>query len=175
MLRSMMSEAVKSSLNVGIYRHFKGGYYIVKDIAVDEESGDVLIVYQSLQDGQTWVRPSVVFQSRVPEGKENPTGQEFRFERVTNFDNQLSMVPTHVLLDELGRRNDCPVVLSGKVWREEYLTGYFEDRYVDRDTSYEDFNVDLVHDSFEDAVSRVEKLQNPQMKVLKRVFVHQDF
>lgn len=48
-------------LNVnGLYRHFKGGFYIVKEIAQLESSPDEdnkMVVYTSVETGKTWLRP----------------------------------------------------------------------------------------------------------------------
>ena len=32
----------------GIYKHFKGDYYLVEDIAIDSETGKELVIYRSL-------------------------------------------------------------------------------------------------------------------------------
>lgn len=66
-----------------IYRHFKGGYYSIQSLATLESTGEEVVVYKSFQDGRVWVRTLTSFNSLVPEGKENPTGQKFRFEQVT--------------------------------------------------------------------------------------------
>ena len=91
-----------------IYRHFKGGYYIVHSLAHSEKTGEELVVYQSLQDGMIWIRPVSEFQEPVPEDKPNPTGQTLRFERIANFNNQLSAISTERLIGELFSRPDCP-------------------------------------------------------------------
>lgn len=59
-----------------IFRHFKGGYYLVLEIAVNTETGEDLVIYRSIveEDGRVWARPieswmkSVVLDS----GKEVP-------------------------------------------------------------------------------------------------------
>lgn len=161
---------------MNIYRHFKGCYYIVQSIATVESTGEPVVIYQSLQDGRVWTRPVSVFQEPVPEDKPNPTGQKLRFERVTQFNNQLSMASTDELVKELLTRDDCPVELqirSDKVWREEYLVGRYDMRYVDRDHSYEDFLLTNVFDSLERAIPYARN--HPNMKILKRVCIKQDF
>jgi hypothetical protein len=40
-----------------VYRHFKGGWYLVEEIALDCETKEKLVVYRSLKDQQLWVRP----------------------------------------------------------------------------------------------------------------------
>lgn len=64
-----------------LYRHFKGNLYYVIDVALDSETQTEMVVYQALYgEGRLWVRPKTMFLSEVDEGKENPTGQKYRFE-----------------------------------------------------------------------------------------------
>lgn len=165
--------------SLGIFRHFKGGYYLVHAVAVEEETQERVVVYQSLKDGVMWTRPLKVFQEPVPKGKDNPTGQEYRFERVQDFNNQIQMIPTGELVEELNMRNDNPYELLApqdiKIWREQYLTGVYESDFIDELTTVEDFNIDTVHDTLEEAVERVKKLGRVDMRILKRVYVKQDF
>lgn len=64
-----------------LYRHFKGNFYYVIDVALDSETQNEMIVYQALYgENKLWVRPKTMFLSEVEEGKENPTGQVYRFE-----------------------------------------------------------------------------------------------
>ena len=42
----------------GIYRHYKGDYYIVEDIAQDCETLEKLVIYRALySNSELWVRP----------------------------------------------------------------------------------------------------------------------
>ena len=161
----------------GIYRHFKGGYYVVLHIASQEADGELQVVYQSLQDGRVWVRPVSVFSEPVPEGKENPTGQFFRFQKVTNFDNQLNMLPTEVLLNELKSRKDCPVELlendSDKIAEVSYLVGNYEKTFLYGDHYVENFNTHNVFTTLERAQEEVKNF--PNLIILKRVLLKQDF
>lgn len=70
--------------NIGkVVRHFKGDFYLLEDIAEHTESGDKLVIYRALYgDYKVYARPLDMFIEKVPEGKENPTGQEYRFELV---------------------------------------------------------------------------------------------
>ena len=46
-----------------VYRHFKGDYYLVEDIARHSETGDEYVVYRKLYgDGSLWIRPLDVFE-----------------------------------------------------------------------------------------------------------------
>ena len=50
----------------GIYRHFKGDYYLVEDIAFDSETNKEMVVYRKLYDDcSLWVRPIEMFLSEV--------------------------------------------------------------------------------------------------------------
>lgn len=44
----------------GLYRHFKGKFYYVKDIAVHSETGEKYVVYQQLYGELKTDRKSVV-------------------------------------------------------------------------------------------------------------------
>lgn len=179
MLNEMIEETMNRSLNtLSIYRHFKGGYYVVQSLASIESTGEEVVIYQSLQDGRVWVRPLTSFRELVPEDKENPTGQKYRFERVTTFNNQLSMVSTENLVKELLSRSDCPIEFltpqnSNKVWREEYLVGRFEYNYIDENNTAEYFNAFNVYDELERAVLYARA--NPNLTILKKVYIKQDF
>ena len=60
----------------GIYRHYKGDYYIVEDIAKDCETLEKLVIYRALYgNSELWVRPLKDFLKEV--NKEN---QKYRFE-----------------------------------------------------------------------------------------------
>lgn len=62
------------------YRHFKNHWYKVKDIAIHTETGEKLAIYSPLYgDKGTFARPLNMFLEEVPEEKENPTGQKYRF------------------------------------------------------------------------------------------------
>ena len=179
MLNKMIEESVNKGIDtMRIYRHFKGGYYVVQAIATIESTGEEVVIYQSLQDSRVWVRPVSVFRELVPEDKENHTGQKYRFERVSNFNNQLSMVSTEELVKELLSREDCPVnfLLSGnstKIWREEYLVGRFEHKYISENKTAEYFNAFNVYDDADRAKQYVR--DNPNMIALRKVYLKEDF
>ncbi len=65
----------------GIYRHFKGDYYLVEDIAKDSETEQEMVVYRRLyDDGGLWIRPKEMFLSEVDHEKYPNVKQKYRFE-----------------------------------------------------------------------------------------------
>ena len=65
----------------GIYRHFKGDFYLVEDVAHDSETGEEVVVYRKLYgDGSLWVRPKAMFLSPVDHEKYPEVTQRWRFE-----------------------------------------------------------------------------------------------
>ena len=65
----------------GIYKHFKGDYYIVEDVAIHSETKEKYIVYRGLYgDGKLYIRPYDMFLSEVDREKYPNVEQKYRFE-----------------------------------------------------------------------------------------------
>lgn len=65
----------------GIYKHFKGDYYIVEDIAIHSETKEKYVVYRALYgDNTLYIRPYEMFLSKVDKQKYPDVKQEYRFE-----------------------------------------------------------------------------------------------
>ena len=64
-----------------IYRHFKGDYYLLVDIAKHSETGEDYVVYRKLyDDGSLWVRPLDMFTEEVDHDKYPEVEQKYRFQ-----------------------------------------------------------------------------------------------
>jgi len=60
----------------GVYKHYKGDYYIVLDVAYHSETLEKMIIYRGLyDDNKLWSRPYDTFFDEV-----NKNGQKLRFE-----------------------------------------------------------------------------------------------
>ena len=73
-----------------VYRHFKGNYYFVENVAYDSETKERMVVYKPLyerEDGRSiWVRPEKMFLEEIPDRPDNITGQKFSFQLVDDID-----------------------------------------------------------------------------------------
>lgn len=73
-----------------VYRHFKGNYYFVENIAYDSETQERMVVYKPLyhraDEKNIWIRPEKMFLEEIPNRPDNVTGQKIRFELVEEID-----------------------------------------------------------------------------------------
>lgn len=67
----------------GIYRHFKGNYYIVEAIGNYSENKEKVVIYRALYGKkELWVRPLEMFLSEVDHQKYPDVKQKYRFKLV---------------------------------------------------------------------------------------------
>lgn len=60
----------------GIYKHYKGDYYIVEDIATNSETLEKYVIYRALyDDNKLWIRSLTSFTEEI-----NKNNQKYRFE-----------------------------------------------------------------------------------------------
>ena len=65
----------------GVYKHFKGDYYLVQDVANDSETKQPFVVYRRLYgDTGLYIRPYDMFASEVDHEKYPNVKQKYRFE-----------------------------------------------------------------------------------------------
>ena len=73
----------------GIYRHFKGNYYIVEAIGNYSENKEKVVIYRALYGKkELWVRPLEMFLSEVDHQKYPDVKQKYRF-KLVNIKNEL--------------------------------------------------------------------------------------
>lgn len=64
-----------------VYKHFKGNYYFVEDIAIHSETQEKYVVYRALYgDMKLYIRPYDMFNSEVDYEKYPDVKQKYRFE-----------------------------------------------------------------------------------------------
>lgn len=72
---------MREILKKRVYKHFKGNYYYVEDIAKHTETGELMVVYRALYgEGDLYVRPIDMFSSIVDKEKYPDVEQTYRFE-----------------------------------------------------------------------------------------------
>lgn len=65
-----------------VFKHFKGDYYQILQVATHTETSEKLVIYQRMKDGTVWARPEDMFLSPVDKKKYPLSFQTYRFQRV---------------------------------------------------------------------------------------------
>ena len=99
-----------------VYRHFKGNYYFVENVALNSESKERMVVYKAIYDrpdSQIWVRPEKMFLEKIPSDRpDNITGQIYRFELCNDiFKGSCRFVPAYI-----SGTNNCICIVSSNEW-----------------------------------------------------------
>ena len=114
----------------GIYRHFKGKYYLVEGIAKHSETGEQMVVYRHLYgDKSLCVRPLDMFLSEVDHAKYPDVKQQYRFEEVAEYESEKGncTVDSGMLFDAMCKfyglekeADDAKKALSKALWIESH-------------------------------------------------------
>ena len=65
----------------GIYKHFKGDYYIVEGIGIHSETKEKYVIYKGLYgQNEVYLRPLDMFLEKVDRVKYPNVKQEYRFQ-----------------------------------------------------------------------------------------------
>lgn len=80
------AEIYKAEMVGRRYRHFKGGIYIVSDIAVHSETAGLMVIYKTFDEPSlVWARPLEMFLSEVDKEKYPDVKQVMRFEQLAEL------------------------------------------------------------------------------------------
>ena len=72
----LVEEKYERIKNRGVYKHYKGDYYIVTDIIYHSETLEKMVAYRALYgENKLWCRPYDMFLDEV-----NKNDQKYRFE-----------------------------------------------------------------------------------------------
>lgn len=125
-------------ISIGLYRHFKGDYYYVKELVRDCTSNEVFVSYFNIMHPEfgIFIRSLTDFESdgsdeevSIIDRPNNRTGQKFRFQKIVSLDNEIRNMSTESLINELRKRKDSPFQkldiegISDLVFCTDYIVG----------------------------------------------------
>lgn len=71
----------KRCVRHGVYRHFKGGLYVLEEIAYDADTQGRVVLYRALYgEHRLWARPFEDFFAELDRAKYPQAQQKYRFE-----------------------------------------------------------------------------------------------
>lgn len=177
----------------GVYKHFKGKYYLVTDTAISCDELETLVVYRPLNNPDlVYTRKLSEFLSDIdPDREGNVEHQEKRFKKVVDVNDlgALKSFTTEQLLTELGNRSDSPLaaldikgLINKRVTYEDYIYAVVGE-ILDKNPKSPTYGkpVKYVSDwvSFSDLDSAIDYIKsshnyNTRRKIYKRVLTEVD-
>ena len=163
---------------VGLYKHFKGGYYYALNI-LRQDDGEPMIQYFNVMHPEFgyFVRPFSEWESDVSERTDNYTGQIHRFEKVKDLDNHIRNFSTEQLVAELRMRKDSPLQdldidgISELVFSKDYCIG---EKHEETEDYPRGVSVNEVFDTKEEAVKYMNMYaRSGRFSVFRRVFIEE--
>ena len=167
---------------LGLYRHFKGEYYMVQNVVKNAITDELMCYYFNVLHPELgfFVRPMREWfdlntdVGPIIDRRDNVTGQRHRFEKVVSIDNQVKNLSTEQLVNELIRREDSPLheldlrELQSRVFSRDYIVG-------EKNYETEDFPRGVttlaVFSTPKDAYECRSKYPSPRYGVFKRTFI----
>lgn len=127
----------QQTVNIGLYRHFKGAYYFVQNIVLDAVRNCPMCYYFNVLHPEKglFVRPVDEWFSEdtdkglIKDRPDNTTGQTTRFAKVVSLGDEVKNLSTDHLIRELKGREDSPLQtldidgLSDCVFCTDYVVG----------------------------------------------------
>lgn len=165
-------------MKTGLYRHFKGSYYLVLNSLLGDD-GIRYIQYVNVLSTESgyFCRPVAEFLDDVSDREDNYTGQKYRFERVTNLDDVVKNASTEQLVRELKGRVDSPFQkldidgLNSCVYSTDYVIGMPYEATEDSPKGVETLNV---FDTAEEAWKYLKnRSSRKDITVFKRTFIEE--
>ena len=98
----------EQTAKLGLYRHFKGGYYFLMNVMRSDNGVIAQYVNVLHPEYGYFCRPYVEWFDTVLDRPDNYTGQTHRFELITYIDDGARSMTTDHLVRELNSRGDSP-------------------------------------------------------------------
>lgn len=141
-----------------VYKHFKGNYYQIVEVAKHSETGERLVIYRPLFEGaDVYARPLEMFLSEVDHEKYPDVKQKFRFALVTG-QHKRSGTEEESAEESIEEREEEPAEENGKEVTEEAGGETAEGSEEKPEEKPEETHDKDVLDAFLDARTSEEKL-----------------